>query len=162
MAQELAIEIDESGAIRWLDRQAARQRLRIRDTIDDIADVGVATLYLRVPELSSYLARHVDREPVKWFPGGTGGGGEYRAVVGIKRGTSRHPLYAEFGTGIYAQPSRGYITAKAGNFLSFYSYIYGRRIRVRRVRGQRAQRYFYATWRDMNVYARARVRRQAF
>jgi len=159
MADErfISIEINEADAIRWLNRQAERQAHYARELLDDIASFSVHDLRIHVPEFSSYTLRHVDREIVRWVPGGAGGGGEWSTVVGVKSGTSQHPLYAEFGTGIYATPSRGFIEPNVKPLMSFYSFLYGRRIRIKRAMGQKAQHYFYRSWLATDAYARYRL-----
>lgn len=155
----ISIEINEDDVIRNLDRGIDRVRRHSRNLLDDIAGAGVIILHASVPQSTTYTLRHVDREPVRWFPGGPGGGGEYGTTVGIKRGTSIHPIYPEEGTGIFATPARGFITPRTKPYLSFFSTLYNRRIRVRQVKGQRAQRYFYSAWRDLDVYAAGRILR---
>ena len=151
------IEVDEDNIFEKYDYATEYVRNYAKNLINDLADFGVNRLNATVPRYSTYLLRHIDREGVRWFPGGEGGGGEYGTMVGIKAGTSMHPFYAESGTGIYAIPSRGYIEPSTKPYMSFFSSMYGRRIRVKRVRGQRPQHYFYHTWQDMLVYARARL-----
>ena len=60
------------------------------------------TLIASVPQYNNYIMNQIDRDGPTWMPGGAGGGGEWKAIVGIKEGGSQHPLYVEFGTGIYA------------------------------------------------------------
>jgi hypothetical protein len=144
-----------------------------RDHVTDMSQFVTAWLAATVPTYDRYIMRHISREPATWLPGGAGGGGEWVAVAGIKAGTSRHPLYAEFGTGIYA--GRGLIRARydraratvietglsrlsrrRGGVLTFQKHGEPRRFRYW-VRGQKGQHYFYETWRTLNVYANARV-----
>jgi hypothetical protein len=146
---------DEGDILRRFDRTVNLQRLRMREFLDELADTGVQLLNITAPDFSSYTRRHIDREPVRYTLAPTGG--VWETTVGIKRGTSIHPLYAEFGTGIYATPPRGYITPRRAEYLSFYSFLYNRRIRVKQVKGQRPQRYFYRAWVDLNYYARLRA-----
>lgn len=147
---------DEERIIRQFDARLNRLRRRTRDIVDDLADFGVVTLRGTVPVGSKYLLRHVDRTPARWQPGGGGGGGAWVAVFGVKTGSSRHPLYVEFGTGLYGALG-WYIVPNVAPYLVFRSSYTGRLVRKRFVRGQKAQRYFYSTWLDLQVYARTRL-----
>jgi len=144
------VEIDEDRILQRFDFFVAYHRQYVHNMLDDVANFGVRRLHAGVPQYTSYILRHVDRSPVHWTPEG------YQAIVGIRTGTSRHALYAEKGTGIYATPPRGFIESTRQEYMSFFSTLYGRRIRIRRVKGQKPQRFFYAAWRDLEIYARAR------
>jgi len=151
------IEFDEDRILQRFDFFVGYHRHYVTNMLDDVADFGVRRLQAGVPQYTTYILRHIDRSQVRWIPGGGGGGGEWGTIVGIKAGSSKHPLYVEKGTGIYATPSRGYITPTSSKFMSFFSQIYGRRIRVREVKGQRPQLYFYSAWKDVAIYAKARL-----
>jgi len=175
MAQERFIEIGVEGEEKILlgmERQEERLHGYARETVNDLARFVTADLAATVPTYTDYILRHISREPPTWFPGGVGGGGEWEAVAGIKAGTSMHPLYAEFGTGIYA--GRGLIrarmdrapasviatghkrlTRRQGGVITFQKLGEPRKFRWW-VRGQRGQHYFYQTWRTLNVYAASR------
>jgi hypothetical protein len=155
MADFIEVSTNEDEVLREFDSYISRHRFRSRELMDDLADTGVQLLRIKAPEYSSYLQRHIDREAVHQTVGASGT--ELETVVGVKRGTSEHPYYVNFGTGLYATPSRGYITAKQGEYLVFRSDIYGRVIRTKRVKGQRAQNFLYQTWQDLNFYAKARI-----
>lgn len=158
MAKEFIwVEVDEDNIFQKYDYATGYVKSYAKNTLDDLADFGVRMLHVNVPQYTTYLLRHVNREAVRWLPGGIGGGGEYGTIVGIKAGTSKHPIYVEMGTGIYAIPARGYIQPKTKEYMSFFSNIYGRRINTKRVKGQRPQHYFYRTWEQLVVYARARL-----
>jgi hypothetical protein len=126
----------EDEAILHLEIANELLRKRSKDFLEELSKDGMAFLYANVPDYTSYTQRHVDRSDVHWKPGGAGGGGEYESVVGVKRGTSDHPLYANRGTGVY------------GPFIV---------IGVREVRGQRAQHFLYTTFRELQVWAEARL-----
>lgn len=132
-----------------------RQRVRLRELLSNFADLGAALLRRNVPVFHGSLYRHVDSRDATWRPGGVGGGGEYESIFGVK-GPSILPYYAEFGTGIYGK-RRLPITPQRGPYMTFYSTLYRKVIHVRRARGQRAQRFFYITWREFQVYAAARL-----
>lgn len=138
------VEVDEDNILKKFDFFFAYHREYARGVIDNSATFGVNRLHAGVPQKTTYLLRHVDREAVRWMPGGPDGGGEWGTIVGIKAGTSLHPLYAEQGTGLYATPSRGYIQPTTRDNMTFFSQLYGHVIKVKRIRGQRPQRYFYA------------------
>lgn len=157
---------DEHSIMLKLDTFVERKKRELKDMLDDLGDYAVLRLLATVPVYNAYIFRHIDRTEVRWHPGGAGGGGEYEVVAGIKRGDSQHPLYAEFGTGIYVgrgmiRPLHGdfVILSRAGgkgNVLTFQKHGEPRKFRPF-VRGQKGQRYFYRTWRDVQVYASARV-----
>jgi len=116
--------------------------------------------------------------------GGVPGGGEYVAVVGIKAGHSMHPLYVNRGTGIYdTRPgaSRQPIRPRADRAYQVYIIAPGDRQKTKRkaghnrratmtfqkrgeprkfrrsVKGQPPQPFLYTTWREMQLYAGARL-----
>jgi hypothetical protein len=157
MADFLSIDLEDEGEIfARIERVEEGQRRRARQMLDNLADFAVFVLRANVPVRTSYLLRHVARTPVVWRPGGAGGGGEWEVVAGVKRGLSRHPLYVEFGTGLYGAVG-WYIVPNRAPFMVFRSSITRRIIRATRVRGQRPQRYFYRSWRELEIYARGRV-----
>jgi hypothetical protein len=161
--QYIDIEIEgEEKIILALERLQDRQQKELRELVDELASFSAFWLISHVPVYDTYLMRHIDRDGPVWYPGGAGGGGEWRAVVGIKEGTSRHPLYVEQGTGIYA--GKGLIWASGVKGLT------GRYQKVMRfqkhgeppkfrywIRGQRPQQYFYITWRSLNAFAVAKM-----
>ena len=155
----------EEKVIYALERQQERQSQELRDMIDDLSDFATIFLIGSVPQHSNYIMNHIARNTSQWMPGGYGGGGEWKGIVGIKRGASRHPLYVEQGTGIYA--GRGLI------FASGVTHLTGKRQQVMRfvkkgegggkgifrywIYGQRGQRYFYLTWQAVQAAARVRA-----
>ena len=164
------IEVDEDEAMRGLDRAQYTAFGGARDLIDDLADAGVHLLEGNVPVYTSYTLRHVERTAAVWRPGGAGGGGNWEAVVGVKAGTSKHPLYVERGTGIYGETGMPYTgkgkdTVKLGRSkpvevpsrMWFFSNLYGRVIGVREVEGQPAQRFLYRTFVELQPYVRANL-----
>lgn len=153
------IEIDvenEEEILALLDAQTERQRRRAKDIVDDLGDFAMHVIRANTPEFSGYTQRHIGRTPVMWRPGGSGGGGSYEVVAGIKAGRSRHPIYVEVGTGIYGKFARIIIPLKA-QYMIFFGTRAGRMLAKRYVKGQRAQRYFYASWRELQIYARGRL-----
>jgi hypothetical protein len=158
------IEIDIEGEDKIqaaLRMQGARQEANLKDLVDDLADAASIALITQAPRHNDYILNHIAREGAVWMPGGAGGGGEYKAIVGIKEGTSRHPLYVEFGTGIYA--GRGYIFPHSSQVMRIdkpddqFPNRRGTGVYRWYVRGQRPQRYFYMTWRILNAIAAARI-----
>jgi hypothetical protein len=151
------MEFDDEDAIEAkLEASEKRWRLWLLQQLDNLADASVAIIRGSVPVFSSYTLRHVDRSAVMWRPGGAGGGGHYEAVAGIKRGDSKHPLYAEFGTGLYGMLG-WYIVPNVAPYMVFRSSYTGRLIRKKSVRGQQPQRYFYQSWRSLLMYAEGRT-----
>lgn len=154
---EIKIE-DEHDIQAKLTAFEERQNRQLRNLLDNFSELGRAIVAHNVPVHSRIMQEHVDRTRAIWRPGGAGGGGYYEAAYGVKRiaGSPPYPLYVEFGTGLYGS-RRQYIYPKKSWAMSFYSYRYGRWINVRRTRGQVAQRFFYISWREFQVYAAARL-----
>lgn len=158
---EIKVE-DEHDIILRLEQQEEHQRQGLREMVNELVNVASVALIMHVPQYSSYIMNHIDRAGPTWMPGGAGGGGEWKAIVGIKEGTSRHPIYVEFGTGIYA--GKGLIfahgvnrlTGKIQKVMAFEKHGEPTRFRYW-VRGQKGQHYFYETWRTTNAIAAARV-----
>lgn len=164
MAEEKFIEFiieDEREILLAITRQEKSNKRLVKEIVDDLAKFGLQLLYTNAPQHSSYILRHADRSGIKFRPGGSGGGGEFEAVVGIKSGTSRHPLYVEAGTGLYGE--RGdYIYPRRAPSMTWFSTIYGKVISKKRTRGQKPQRYFYETWKEIEVYARLQLLNNRF
>jgi hypothetical protein len=161
---EIEIE-NEERIIHSLERMEERVRGRARETIEDLTNATALTLIGATPMHNTYIMQHIDRDGPVWMPGGAGGGGEWKSIVGIKEGTSRHPIYVEFGTGIYA--GRGLIWASGvkgltGRYQSVMAFKKrgegeGKWIVRYWTRGQRGQHYFYRTWQILNAVAEARI-----
>jgi hypothetical protein len=147
---------DEDDIIHNIDIIEVKSRLMLKRILDEITSFGYHVLQSHVPRHTSYLLRHVDREQPRWRPGGAGGGGEYESVVGVKRGTSKHPFYVEFGTGLYGAVG-WFIVPNFAQYMTFYSLKYKKVLHLTHTRGQRPQRYMYITWREMLIYARGRM-----
>jgi hypothetical protein len=163
MADEhIWVEIeDEDNVILGIDIQHAIMQVRAKHLLEELAKDGVTFLEKNVPNYTSYTLRHVDRTSVDESLGASGL--EYEATVGIKAGTSYHPVYANQGTGIFGpyikQP---YVAHNPSGKMWFYSHIYGRVIGLRSVKGQRAQHFLYTTFRELQVFAAARINLKAF
>jgi len=147
---------NEEDILLGMKRVEAQSRIATKRLLDNLADFGYHVLQSSVPRHTSYLLRHVARSDVTWRPGGAGGGGSWEAVIGVKRGESKHPLYVEFGTGIYGAVGWFIVPVRA-QYMTFYSTRFHRVINVTHTRGQRPQRYLYHTWRELLVYARGRM-----
>src|SRR4051794_6550818 len=177
MADFIDIKVEgEDKILAALDYAEQRLHSRTRDHVNDLSRFVTAHLAATVPVYDSYILRHIDREPSRWVPGGAGGGGAWEGMAGIRRGTSLHPLYTEFGTGIYAGRGRKRLirarydraqasviatgnrrlSRRAGGVLTFQKHGEPRRFRYW-VSGQKGQHYFYFTWLDLNIYAAARI-----
>jgi hypothetical protein len=157
------IEIDiknEHEVIHHLEQVEERNQHRARELIDELSKFTENMLTIMVPTYSLYLFRHIDRSGPMWMPGGPGGGGEWKAIVGIKDGPSRHPEYVEFGTGIYGSKG-GLIFPNTREGLAFRkrgeSDLTGKPIVRRWVRGQKPQRYMYLTWGVLNALAHEKI-----
>jgi hypothetical protein len=122
------------------------------------------------------LLRHVDHTGPQWRPGGLGGGGSWEASAGVKTvltnlgGSKIYPLYPEVGT---AMEGRGYIYPRedrlpastiatkrsrkqTGGVMTFQKQGEERKYR-HRVRGQKPQRYVFAAFSQVSIYARLRL-----
>jgi hypothetical protein len=157
--QHIWMEIEgEDEALISLDVYHGVIRHRQRQLLEELAKDGVSFLEKNVPNYTSYTLRHVDRTSVD-----TDAVGDSEVTVGIKAGTSYHPVYANQGTGIFGpfikQP---YIAHNPSGKMWFYSHIYGRVIGVRSVKGQRAQHFLYTTFRELQVFAAARINLRAY
>jgi hypothetical protein len=146
-----------------------------RGVVAGAANYGLYWLRIYVPVSTAYTLRHTDASGAHWRPGGAGGGGEWEAVTGVKAGSSRHPIYAMSGTGIYA--GRGIITPRLDRALasvittsrlrgSFFNRTQpalrlsapGRPTGYRYwVAGQRGQNFLYATYQQVRLYLNARI-----
>src|SRR4051812_42254508 len=162
------IDIDIEGEekiIAGLERMEHRIHGEAREIVAELANITSLALISTVKQHNGYLIEHIDSDGPTWFPGGPGGGGEWKSIVGIKAGASKHPIYVEFGTGIYA--GRGLIWASGvkgltGKYQAVQSFRKrgeggGKPIVRYWTRGQRGQHYFYNTWRLLNVVAAARI-----
>ena len=160
------IEIEgEEKIILAMERMEQRQQRNLREMIDELANTASLTLIALTPQYNNYIMNQIHRDGPTWMPGGAGGGGEWKAIVGVKEGASKHPLYVEFGTGVYA--GKGLIFAKGVTGLT------GKRQKVMAfkkrgegggkwivrywTRGQRGQHYFSRTWIVTNAVAASRT-----
>ena len=156
------IEIEgEEKLFLALKRVEEKNQRMARDLVEDMTQVGAFWLIAFVPQYSSYIMNHIDRSGPTWFPGGPGGGGEWRGIVGIKAGASKHPLYVEFGTGVYAGKGKIY-PRKPGGVLAFRKQgeEEGKAIFRKWIWGQPGQHYFYQTWRVLQAHMAARLARE--
>ena len=159
MADERFIwfEVDEDETILGFKLQEEKFSRRQKDFLDDLSDHGIQLMKMYAPEGDSgYLHDHIDKSVATWEAGGAGGGGNYEQIVGVKAGTSQHPIYVEIGTGLYGR-FKSPVISPVGNRMWFYAEGLGRRIGRYKLRGQEPQRYVYQTWRDLALYAHARL-----
>lgn len=153
------IEVEgEDEAIRSLEIHHELLNLRAKGLVEELAHDGVTLLHKNVPQYTGYTLRHVDQTGVEWNPGGAGGGGEYEATVGIKAGTSYHPVYVNRGTGEFG-PFTGmpYGAINPSGRMWFYWEKVGHVIGVESVRGQKAQNFLYTTFRELQIFAQGRM-----
>ena len=163
----IEIEIEnEEKIILALERMQERQQRNLREMVNELANTASLTLIALTPQYNNYIMNKIDRDGPVWMPGGAGGGGEWKAIVGVKEGESKHPLYVEFGTGIYGGKGRlifasgvhGLTGARQGVMAFKKRGEGGGKWIVRYwVRGQRGQRYFSRTWQVTNAVARSRI-----
>jgi hypothetical protein len=147
---------DESNIRLKIRRYERAQKQRAQNLLEDIGEHAKRHLQAVAPRDQGYLYRHIDRSAIQFYPGGAGGGGEYRTTVGIKRGTSKHPFYVEQGTGIYGDKG-AMITPISHSHMTFYGEGAGRILHKKTVKGQKAQRFFYSTWNEVQGYAAGRM-----
>jgi hypothetical protein len=162
MAEEhIWIEIeDEDNVILGINIQHAIMQVRAKHLLEELAKDGVTFLAKNVPNYKGYTLEHVDRTDVELAQGPEGI--EYEATVGIKAGRSYHPVYANRGTGIFGPFIKQPYTSQSGKLMWFYASRIGRRIGVESVRGQRAQHFLYTTFRELQVFALARMHMKTF
>src|SRR3954451_22574803 len=126
--QHIWIEIeDEDNVILGIDIQHAIMQVRAKHLLEDLAKDGVTFLAKNVPNYKGYTLEHVDRSGIDKT------GTEMSTTVGIKAGTSYHPVYANRGTGIFGPFVKQPYTALPGNApgkMWFFSEKYGRVIGV--------------------------------
>jgi hypothetical protein len=157
------IEIEnEEQVMAGITATTLRARHQSKELLEHLANDARILLTSNVPVYTSYTQRHIDSTDVDWKPGGAGGGGEYEATVGIKAGTSYHPVYVNQGTGEFGPYIKAPYTAVNGGLLWFYSKVYGRVIGVESVRGQRAQHFLYTSFKELQVFALARLHMKHF
>jgi hypothetical protein len=157
MADERLIWVEvenEKEALVLIDAYHNVVRDRAADLLEELAKDGVTFLAKNVPNYKGYTLEHVDRSGIDKT------GTEMSTTVGIKAGTSYHPVYANRGTGIFGPFVKQPYTALPGNAsgkMWFFSTRYGRVIGVRSVKGQSAQHFLYTTFRELQVFALARL-----
>lgn len=132
-------------------------RHRQRQLLEELAKDGVSFLQKNVPEYTSYTQRHIDRSPVV-----EDADGDSETKVGIKRGTSLHPIYVNAGTGMYGTFKRPYTAFNPTGRMWFFSEKYGRVIGIESVKGQHAQHFLYTTFKELQVFAMARLTTGAY
>lgn len=157
--QHIWIEIEgDEEAIVGMQVYEAYIQVRAKNLLDELAKDGVTLLAKNVPNSppysSGYTLEHIDREPAH---GDYGAGGEFSATVGIKAGSSYHPVYANRGTGVFGPFIKQPYTARNGQLMWFYASRIGARIGRQSVKGQRAQHFLYTTFRELQVFAQARI-----
>lgn len=163
MSKWIEVEVDEDEVMHGFTIQERLYDLWIRDFLDSLADKGVEVLQMHAPAegkpghpySEGYTQRHIDRSGVHKVLGEDGIVG-YEAVIGVKAGTSMHPLYADQGTGVYSYTG-DVIRSRSGRLMYFYGTRLGTIISTYEVRGQRPQRFLYETWRDLGIYADLRL-----
>jgi hypothetical protein len=156
MAEEfITVEVEGEDKINFLlERAEQRLHSRIRGVLEGMGSHAVYWLRIYMHVQSGYTLRHTDHTSARWRPGGAGGAGEWEVVSGVKRGTSRHPLYANQGTGLYV--GRGLIRPSRSKVLTFQKRGEPRRFK-RYVRGQEANPFLYLAFQQVRLYANARI-----
>lgn len=144
-------EVDEDAVMRGLNYQEELAQRRLKQFLDRLARKGEELLESRAPRHTGYTKRHVDHTPARFD-----GRDEYMAIVGVKDGTSYHPVYANVGTGLYGKYN-DYVQSPKGNLMYFYASRLGHVISMYLVKGQKPQQYLYESWRDLAIYAEARM-----
>lgn len=94
------VEIHGTHAVIVLLAHSRRRREAwLKEVIVDLAEHATAQQRVYAPHgETGYLHEHIGRSGILYSPGGPGGGGSYRVVSGVRRGSSDHPLYVHGGT----------------------------------------------------------------
>lgn len=160
------IEVDAEDAKDGLERAYARAFGGARNLVEHLSERAEILLSAEVPIFSTYTHQHIDHDAqASWKPGGLGGGGEWESTAGVRAGSSRHPIYANIGSGIYGKYRRPIESSRVEMTRMgpeparqyFYSFRYGRVIGVRSVQGQRPQRFLYKAFVQLQAYAATRL-----
>lgn len=163
MTDHISIEFENEKEIGYvIDIIEGKARRYLYDLLDDTGDVARYWLRMYVPVETGYLWEHIEKSGPTWVPGGAGGGGHKKVVVGIREGISKHPLYAALGTGLYKSktglaysPGRGFIKPKTHKYMTFYGKSGW--VRTKRTKGQRPQRFLYLTFQQTRLYLNTRL-----
>lgn len=184
MPDQFTVTIEDDKLLVELDEFGRNVKMRVVGVLAGGAHYAAHWLRVYVHVQSGYTIRHIDADTSpRWHPGGrTGGipgGGEWEAVAGIRRGLSQHPLYANFGTGIYV--NNGVITAEGvprftieeaeqaflgknrpGGYFGGHKLMNlqkrgEKRKAIPYQKGQQAQNFLYAAMRQTQVYLGARI-----
>lgn len=140
-------------AIHGIDRAGNNANDRMKDLLDDTANVATFWMHIYAPTgETAYIQSHIARTRLYWHPGGSGGGGSWEVTAGVREGSSRHPLWVEAGTGIYGDHRRP-ITPRTKSAMVFSTPGRAGRVYAERTRGQRAQPYVKAAYNQAKVYA---------
>jgi hypothetical protein len=95
-------------------------RDQIISAVEKASQEAGAYMASHVPQHSGKLFRAINVEPVRYHPGGAGGGGFYEANVGVDETQAPHAIFVIEGTGIYhREGSRGNIRPASGNVMAF-------------------------------------------
>lgn len=136
-----------------------KNRLILRQVLNKLGDFALhyAQLFapIQIGPGGGELLRRLQKSPIRFKPGGAGGGGWYELLVGIIRG-DRYPLYVHGGTGLYRQTGAGRLITprRPGGWLTFQKHGEPRRF-VRYVRGQRPQPFIERAYERTKTYAQA-------
>jgi hypothetical protein len=140
---DIEISTDQAGP--GLRRLQDNLPFELLKAVDGTARAAETFLHISAPTLNGYTARHIDRDRA-----GLEVGGGIKAVAGVKRGESNHPLWADQGTGVHVghspiTPNRPLVIdsesgRRHGGVLTFQKRGEPRRFR-KRVSGQAAQHW---------------------
>jgi len=88
---------------------ARRRRELLKDLLDELGTFATNVAHTEAPVgETAYIQRHIGETGISYEPGGAGGGGSYSKTVGVRAGSSMHPLYVHRGTmSIYGSMSAG-------------------------------------------------------
>lgn len=150
----VSVELENEGELdAKIVAYGERKRRQLRDMVDDIGQFAHSRMAAIVPVRNYYLFRHVDWTGVHSTV--TTDVADFVATVGVKAGESKHPLYVNFGTGIYGAVG-WYVTPQVRKYMAWTDKT-GMRWFAKKTRGQRPQHFLYATWTYTQVYAWARI-----
>lgn len=80
---------------------ARRRRDLLKELLEELGTFATMATHVEAPvgsDGSGYLQSHIGQSGVGYAPGGAGGGGSYVKTVGVRAGSSMHPLYVHMGT----------------------------------------------------------------
>lgn len=139
---EWHLESEGLSDFRLRFRAVADFREKIIDAMEFAADAAGQYMGTHVPYHSGSIYRAINVGPVRYMPGGAGGGGFYEVNVGVNKDEAPHVEAVIDGTGIYARDGGGPIFPANGNVMVFTKLGEGK-VFTRWTKGQEPQRAWF-------------------